>query len=295
VSSTDLASSETHMRFSYKSPFEHLACMLGQRKSLLALLGWAVAVFGVIMTALGAAAYFLDASLSGWIPFATVVVLAVPVAFARSVHSYVNACPAGLEGESTASRRIAQIQRPKWEFRLARQLLEERLRQLDVELENLLHGRVFVPVERQLDAQDYIDWVQIRPGNAMRLAEVAKQLLVTDFPASLASTEMRPADPVRIVEIAELIQGLYSDTVRFERGSRTVEPPASLKTLHGFQMGWTDPIRGGVRQMFQFLDTVLAVDPKTNQEISFTITFEEPATIQEFNDELDRLNPEALW
>jgi hypothetical protein len=60
-------------------------------------------------------------------------------------------------------------------------------------------------------------------------------------------------------------------------------------------MGWTDPIRGGVRQMFQFLDRVLAVDPKTDQEIHFTITFEEPATIQQFNDELGRLNPEELW
>jgi hypothetical protein len=67
------------MRFSYKNPVEHLACMFGQRKSLLALLGWTVAVFGVIMTALGGAAYFLDASLSGWVPFAAVVVLAVPI------------------------------------------------------------------------------------------------------------------------------------------------------------------------------------------------------------------------
>jgi len=283
------------MRFSYKNPVEHLACMFGQRKSLLSLLGWAVAVFGVIMTALGAASYFLDFSLSGWIAFATAVVLAVAVAFARSVHSYVNACPAGLEGESTTSRRIAQIQRPKWECRLARQLLEERLRQLDVELENLLHGRVFVPVERQLDPQDYVAWVRIRPGNALRLADVAKQLLVADFPASLAPTEKGPADPVRIVKIADLIQGLYSDTVRFERAARTVEPPASLSLLHGFQMGWTDPIRGGVRQMFQFLDSVLAVDPKADQEIRFTITFEEPATIQQFNDELGRLNPEELW
>lgn len=62
------------MRFSYKNLVEHLACMFGQRKSILSLLGWAVAVFGVIMTALGAASYFLDFSLSGWIAFATAVV-----------------------------------------------------------------------------------------------------------------------------------------------------------------------------------------------------------------------------
>jgi len=295
VSSTDLASSETHMRFSYKNPFEHLASMLGQRKSLLALLGWAVAVFGVLMTGVGAASYFLNASLRGWAAFVIVIVLAVALALAKSVHSYVNRCPAGLENESAESQRIAQIQRPKWEFRLARRLLEERLRDLDVELEDLLGGRVFVPVERQLDPQDYIAWVQTRPANALRLVDVAKRLLVFDFPAALLSNEGRPADPVRIVDVVDLVQGLYSETVQFERASRTVEPPETLGALHDFQMGWTDPIREGVRQIFQFLDGVLAVDPKTNQEIHFTITFEESANIQKFNEELDRLISEEPW
>ena len=57
VSESGIASSETHMRFSYKNPVEHLACMFGQPKSLLALLGWTVAVFGIIMTVPRAAAY----------------------------------------------------------------------------------------------------------------------------------------------------------------------------------------------------------------------------------------------
>jgi hypothetical protein len=247
------------------------------------------------MTGLGAASYFLDAGLRGWVSFVIVIVLAVALAFAKSVYSYVNGCPAGMENESAQSQRIAQIQRPKWEFRLARQLLKERLHDLDVELEDLLGGRLFVPVERQLDPQDYIAWVQTRPANALRLIDVAKRLLVVDFPAALSSNEERPADPVRIVDVVDLVQGLYSQTVRFERASRTVEPPGSLESLHDFQMGWTDPIREGVHQMFQFLDRVLAVDPKTNQEIHFTITFAEPANIQKFNEELDRLNPEELW
>jgi hypothetical protein len=119
-----IVSSETHMGFSYKTGWEHVRCVLARWRSLLLT---ALAVFGGVWTIVEVSAYFLDIDLRGPLLYAVAAVAALASAVGRTIYAYLHGCPDGLEEESAAARRIAQIQRPQWEFRLARQLLQDKL------------------------------------------------------------------------------------------------------------------------------------------------------------------------
>ena len=274
----------------HKNLLEHLRGILFNKRALLSFFGWILAIFTVVMTVLGAAAYFLDKSFQGFLSFAIVIAIAIMIAFGRAIHSYITGCPSGLETESRSAQRIAQLQRPKWEFKLARQLLHDRVEMLDIELRNMLNNRTFVPVVQQLDVEGYTAWANMRPANALRMIAVAKQLLIYDFPEALVSTEEKPANPIKMVTVVERIQRLYSDTLEFERASVEIEPPSELAKLHGYAIGWTEPIRSGVHQLFDFLDRAIGLPPRAYQSLEFTILFEEPTNLSRFNTEMEQLD-----
>jgi len=288
---TGIVSTETRMQFSHKSLWDHAVCVLAHWPSLLLT---ALAVFGALWTVVAASSYFLDVSLRGWGLFAITIALALSSASCRAIYAYHHGCPEGLEDESSAARRIAQIQRPKWEFHLARRLLDDKLRGLDRELKDIIERRVFIPIDRRLSATDYMDWVETRPESALRMIDGTQQLLVVDFPLAIASQKGRPADPSAILSVVNRIRDLYAESVAFERATHAVAPPNAFQAAHALQVGWTDPIRNGVQQLLQFLDTVLTLDPRSDHEVSFKITYGEPPNVVGFCKELARLQREVL-
>lgn len=237
-------------QFSYKNTREHIRSCLKYWKSLAVT---AVGMFGILWGIAEASAYFLKADLRGWQFFLAAVVVSIAAALGRVVYVYLNACPSGLENESTEARRVAQVQRPLWEFRLARRLLEDKLGELDSELGDLLEGRILVPVTQHLRITDYADWAQSRIATLRRMADVAQRLLITDFPAAVRSQPGQCAKPTAILAVVNQIRDLYAEAVVFERAHRAVEPPEILANAHTLLQGWTEPIRDGIRQVFGFL------------------------------------------
>jgi len=288
-------SSQTMLHFSYKSIWEHAHCLIGYWWYFILA---ALAVFTALWTIVGASNYFYGISLTGWHFSAATVCVSCVLAFLRTIQVYLKGCPEGLESESAAAKRIAQIQRPKWEFRLTRQLLQEKLRNLDVELKDLLEGRVFVLVEKQLPLTDYVAWAQVRPINLRQMMDVAVRLLITDLLPAIRSQKDQPAEPAAILSVTNRIRDLYAETITFERLNHTVAPPEALESLHALQCGWTSPIRKGIRDAFRLLDRILEVAPKEEVTISLTIEFEEPPNVEEYCQELARLQPQLpgiMW
>lgn len=281
-----IASSEVHMQFSCKTVWDHMCCVLARWRLLMLV---ALAVFGALWTIVEASAYFLNIDLRGWLLYTLAGVAALGSALVRAIYAYLHECPDGLEGESAIARRIAQVQRPHWEFRLGRQLLEDKLHALDAELRDVLSRRVFVGVGRRLSIGDYFSWAQTRPDNLLRMVDVAKHLLLVDFPSVLTAQEGRPAEPAAILSVVNRIQDLYAVTVTYEREMHAIAPPDEFRALHALQAGWTNPIRDGMQQMFHFLDAVLSLGPMGSHEVDFTIKFDAPPNIDAFCHELDRL------
>lgn len=272
--------------FQRRTAKEHMAGVLREWKSLCIT---ASVVFGVIWGVAEATAYFLDISFRGWRFFGVAVSVSLLAGIARAIYVYVHSCPPGLEHESREARHIAQLQAPLWEFRLARQLLDEKLSVLDGELDDLLQNRVLVPVTRQVGLDEFAQWAQLRIGTLQRMLEVAQQLLIVEFPAALKSRPEQRADPSRIVGVIDKIRALYSDTVTYERETHATETAEVLRGACQLMHGWSSPIRSGIQQMKGFLDKILSLDPRGSHRVEYTIVFPELPNQQELDVELARV------
>ena len=238
----------------------------------------------------------LDVELDRIPPYAIILAISVVCGIGRAVYAYINACPVGLEAEPAGIRRIAQLQRPRWELRLIYESLQRELGELDTRLDELLEGREYVPIVEHPSLIDYIEWVGERPRNLLRMVEVAKTLLTEDLPGVLAGREDAPPDPQAMLGFTKRVARLYEKTVAFERESRSVLPPDPFQDLHELQKGWTAPIRDGIQQLFAFLDRMLAVDLSAtdpDKPVSFVFEFGEPPHVEEFCAELTQV-PQLL-
>ena len=242
-------------------------------------------------------AYFFKLETNSWQAYSLFGLVAATCGFVVSVYRYLRASPEGLEGESPAARRIAQVQRPTWEFRLARQLLRDKLEELDQDCSDLLNCRVYVPLEPCRDPDEYWKWLVNRPKNMKRMITVALNLLIRDFPAALRSTSDEPASPSAIAKETSQIRAFYEDTIRFEREGHAVEPPPEFQRAHALQIGWAKVFRDAVHQLFGFLDRLIALGPSGEGRVEFTIVLETPETMEQYRAELEALEdriPEIL-
>jgi|GEM_PF-1590733 len=272
--------------FSYKSKQDHLRCLSRLwRTWLLSNL----AAFGAFWTVAEATTAFLDIQLKGWSYYATLIVLSIVISTAWTLYQYISSVPDGFESESQEARRIATIQRPKWEFQLALTLLQEKTSRIDQELEEIASGHAHVRRKPIDDINQYITWLKVRPGNLVSMVQVANRLLIEDLPAALRSSKDKPASPKAILLAVERIRRHYLETLEFEKESRATVPPEQLERVHDTQFGWSEPIRDGIRQMFAFLEQVCELDDSKDQSIQFEITFKEPPNIEEHCRAMDAL------
>lgn len=280
-----LVTNELKLVFTKKGIFDHAKGIVAKWRQ------WsltAVAIFGVLTASFEAFAYFFDADLRSVRLYIAAIFLSLFGALFRTIYSYIHDCPGGFERESVAAKRIAQMQRPRWEHDLARQLLSDKLLELDEELKAVDDGRVFVIIKKKPEIHEYVHWVEMAFPNLLRMISIANQLLIIDLPKALGS-EDDDSKPQQILSVVNRIRELYMETVAFERSRRSVEPPAGAERLHEFQLGWSSPIRDGIHRMFEFFDKILSLKSLEGQQLVFTVKMEEPDNLAAFNAELQRI------
>jgi hypothetical protein len=199
--------------------------------------------------------------------------------------------PSGFENESEEIRKLAHLQRPKWEYKLTRKLMEDRLSKIDNELKDLIEGKKYIGIARRPDMYEYWEWINLRFENLKRMLDPMLQLLISDLPNSLRGTEEKAADPILILQTVEKIETLYKQTYEFELEGIRIDPPEMFQTVHEYQFGWTHVFRDAINQMFSFLDTVIEHDFKKEKSanIDFEIKVGAPKNLDKFCDELDRI------
>lgn len=273
-------------QFSYKTWWDHVRGVFSQPLRLLAV---TVAVFGTLWTIGEASIQFLELNPRGWTSYFILCGFSLVAGLTWQVYRYINICPDGLEATSRRARRIAHLQRPKWEFAFAKILLAERVGPIDRECSDLLSGNVFVYATKPRDFMEYFRWLQSRTDNLLRMLEVAKFLLLQELPSAMRSTAEQHASPERLLAAVESIERFYRETVEFERSSHAIIPPEDWRKLHNLQVGWAEPIRDAVLQMFRFLQQMTELDPTKESNVQFTIEFKESPHVDEYCNELSRL------
>jgi len=272
--------------FSYKSIYDHFRCLLKYWKRWIK---YVIAIFTTLLAIIEAPVLFLKYDHPGWIIFIAIIAASLFYASLNILYVYIKSFPEGLENESKEVKKIAQIQRPKWEYRLAHILLKEKLTALENEYMDVVKDRIYIPTKTFDNIKAYFDWLSSRPVNLIRMLNVAVKLVIKEFTAEIQSTPDKPASPKSIVDITNKIQSLYTQAIMFERESRSIEPPGQFKLAHEMQFDWTSPIRDGIQQVLLFLEKVISLDPDGDHSINFTIEFNPPVNVDEFIEELDRI------
>lgn len=272
--------------FSYKSLWEH---SIGVLSRPLALVTFASASFGGLWSIFEASVGSLDVQANRPVAYAWIIAIAAASSIIARIWTYVNACPDGLEHLSPRARRIAHLQGTKWEFRFAKSVLAQLISPVDREWQDIRNENVYIVATPPRDLRTYFQWLTGRPENMYRMLRVAKKTMLLDFPRSLTSTTAERADPKRILDSLETITHLYRESVAFEKDSLAIIPPEEFATVHELQIGWSEPIRDAVHQLFEFLQIVCDADPATDTNLAFEITFEGPPNVDEFCGELDRV------
>jgi hypothetical protein len=266
-------------RFTYKPLRSHLWSFI---RHPIPTLFAAVSVFCALWVLAETPMFLARISTHDWHSYLTLIVASLFLAILWNGYFYWQRIPDGFEHVSKQAALIAHRQRPKWQFRLAKALLAEKLKPIDRELSELESGRAFLRLVKPPSLDDYRRWASTRIETLRRMIDVANQLLVQDFPRSIQSTVERPADPKEILATVDSLARFYRATVEFEREARQILTSDALQILHRRQFGWSDPARDAVHKLFAFLDRICDCDPKHKPRIEYTITFSSPPGVDEF-------------
>jgi hypothetical protein len=249
----------------------------------------ALSIFATVWSMYQAADYYYKLDWKNPRVYVGLCIFAVVAAIAWEIRAYINKCPEGLESVPPRIRRIAHLKPTKWEFEFAKRLLAYRVGPIDKEYQGLVSGTTYVAARSLPSLHDYINWMRDRPSNLMQMIEVVKRLLFGEYAQALVSTEEKHASATKILSATENLERFYRETVEFERQRRATIPPEPLETLHGLQAGWSQPIRDGIEQLFQFLQKVCDADVDDDTHIQYTIEFVESPNVDKFSAEIDRL------
>ncbi len=251
----------------------------------------AASVFCVLWTLAETPLSFARIGAHDWLSYRALLGVSLLLSVVWNGYLYWQQVPDGFEGVSRRTALLAHRRRPKWQFRLAKGLLAERLGPLVRELKEVQTGRAFVRLEKPPTLDAYKDWALIRIESLTRMISVAKQLLIQDFPRALQSTPTKAADPKEILATVDSLARFYRETVEFEREARGILTSQGLQALHQHQLGWSDPVREAVHDLFRFLQKICDCNPRERPRIEYTITFGSPPGVEEFGDEIARLGP----
>ncbi|KLN64849.1 hypothetical protein [Vibrio sp. VPAP30] len=219
------------------------------------------------------------------------ILVAIGLVFSllHCIHAYCTRVPSGLETESKEVHKIVRRKRLFWEYALFHQLLEDRITEIDRELTDILSNRVYVKFSQNLNDDEYMKWLQLRPKNMLKLVEVAKQLFIRELGPNLSSNEENELCYMNIVQFADLVSGLYRDLYEYEVEGRQISAPDDFDLLHEIQSSWVVSIRDGFYQMMSITKGIATRKNRDLSPVEGTITLEEPPRIEEFNIELGRL------
>lgn len=275
------------IRFTYKSLTDHIKDYL--KLQALSLLITFCTIFGILFTFIQAIEDF--DSLQASERFMSVFWLSgtsLLIGISWHLRKYVNSIPEGLENISGYACKIAQLQRPKWQFHFAKSLLAQALSPLDKEMKDLEDDKIFLTLTKHKGAIEYLDWLGSVVENNHHMIEIAKNIIFNDVAVCLASDLEKPVQPLEVRESIQTVVLYYQSLIEYEKSILQVYTPDEIKEAHRLLLGCTFPMRDAVHQLFLLLQKFY--DSNFEDHINFTIAFSEPKSIAEATNKFTELN-----
>ena len=280
----DLVQQRHSLAFTYLSFQEHCAKLLSHWK--VGSLGF-ISCLSVLWLLLEPLALFPNFELKSRLAYPLLFTISAAFSIGSMLTVYLRHIPKGYENETKQVQRIVRLKRLMWEFRAMRLMLEDRIGNMDKRLDDLANNKAFVE-RTSMGVLEYNKWIGDRPGNVLDMVEVAKNVLIFDFPQYLQMGDDMDAIAKNLLKGANLVSNFYQDIVDFEMKSYSIKPPDKLQRVHEIQAKWTLIVRSGVKQLLDFLDRFSNLDPQNINNVHYEILFDEPQHQDEFKSELDK-------
>lgn len=231
---------------------------------------------------------------------APIIAAGAIVAIYRAYRAYRSHVPDALIGESKRVQAIYYNRRYGWQWAIAVEMLWDRVRPVDAELERIRRGAEFV-TPKQLPNKEYFEWLRSRPSAIVRLTHAVTAQCTRDTPLAIGTATTEDQLKGMKVQIQALAD-LYKTTTQFERDCHAIVPPGDFEKIHEMTYGWTDPIREGVHQLIGIASELGNLDKKEIKDAAsgrralptFTINFEPPKNLGDFSARLDKVDPLVL-
>lgn len=223
-----------------------------------------------------------------------VIITAVLVLLYKVWLKYKNYTPEVLHEESEAAKIIYRKQNCGWQFALAEQMLIDKISIIDLTLQRIKKGVEFIePVN--MTADEYYNWLELRPEALKRLNHVVMVQCTDEIPALLgdmddSETKLRELK----IKVSALIR-LYEHTMKYEAECFQIVPREPFVDLHKMTYGWTEPIQRAINEFMEILHSLASIDRNLLkagkvQPPHFNIIVRAPENIEEFSKRLDDIS-----
>jgi hypothetical protein len=219
--------------------------------------------------------------------------ISLVIVFYKAYVKYRTYVPDSLKEETRRVQEIFWKQRCGWQFALARQIIEDRIRDDEEALSRMKSGAEYVH-PRKLELSQYMAWLRYRPEALSRLLEAVAMQCTSELPTSLASAKAE-SDVEELKRRSLRLADLYKQARKLEEESHEIVPPDALRRLHETTFGWTDPVRSGVARFLEIADELASLDRRRvkagDVELPlFVIPFDPPEVLEDYSRMLEEVD-----
>lgn len=222
-------------------------------------------------------------------------ILALVISLYENLKQYLQDTLPCLAQESQLIKKIFFKQKLGWQYKIVYEKLSENILKYELSLERMKKGAVFIH-PKLVTEEEYIYFVRTQPTTILKLIQAAKISSIEILPETLSHVVSgKDSEMISLLQEIENISSIYMHAVNYEKRIFEIIPPEEYEQLHELMFGWTDPIRDGLKQFLEissFLSNIRRKDLKklTDALQMFTIIFEPPENIDEFNRIIEKFN-----
>lgn len=216
------------------------------------------------------------------------IVLSILFLFYDSIKNYLEYTPTSLEAENVIVKKAFFKQNIGWQYKIAYEILQDRTLKYELSHDRIKKGAEFLHPQI-IEEDDYINFIKLLPSTIKRLLDAAKVTCVEILPKAISDSSDGHEDGLKVlIEEIENLCLIYKQAIDFEKRIQEVIPPEKYESLHSLMVNWTEPIREGIKQFIDMQKRLSEINKKELKELektkqNFTITFDPPANIDEYN------------
>ena len=198
--------------------------------------------------------------------------------------------PMEFSAESPAITRIALDKDPSWEYRLASELLRDRMSRLDSKFSDMNAG-VVVRRTKFLAARDTVNYIQDLLSDLKNIIAAAGQIITKQLAPAFGPQGL-PGDALEIKRACDNLYELFLSLYEWELDVRFVRPHDAFANLFPKMQGWTNELLDEFRRIPNEFDRILSTPDLTGTH-RIQLVINAPVGLAAFGEEFEKMSKDT--